>query len=133
MCGKMAVILYLPSTIFHSPRHLLFRKNSHSIYGPRLRQRYPQSPHLRQQQLRTSSSMASGLNRLEDRANRSGSDSSIVRVYDSFSCSSDDDARCAKSECTNDSGDDQVCVDRSEESCSDPCEGGDHVFMCLCL
>lgn len=71
----------------------------------------------------TSSSKASGLSRLGDRANSSGSDGSTIRVHDSFRCSSGGDARCGKSKYSNDSGDEQGCGDGSDESCND----GDHV------
>ncbi|KAG0068229.1 hypothetical protein BGZ89_005035 [Linnemannia elongata] len=110
MGGKMAVILYRPSTTSsHFTRHLLIRKHCRYIsdraYGI---DTYIQSTY-------DSCSMPI----LEDRANRSGSDGSTVRVHDSFSCSSGDDARCAKSEFSNDSGDDPGCGDGSDDNYRD--------------
>lgn len=118
MGGKMAVILYRPSsTSSHFTRHLLIRKHSRYIsdraYGI---DTYIQSTY-------DSSSMPI----LEDRANRSGSEGSTVRVHDSFSCSSGDDARCAKSEFSNDSGDDPGCGDGSDDYYGESRDNGDYV------
>ncbi|KAF9296833.1 hypothetical protein BGZ88_011791 [Linnemannia elongata] len=69
---------------------------------------------------------------MEDRANRSGSDGSTVRVHDSFSCSSSDDARCAKSEFSNDSSDDPGCGDGSDDYYGESRDNGDYVEIGGC-